>query len=161
MTRTYKAAIAAAKALITLAAVGWASATTHAGFVGRKWLVASITSDGKQIPIPKSDFQPRQVYVRFTRGGRFTANDPVNTHSGTYRPAGDGFTTSGLQQTLAGYAGHDPVTLLAIEAISAFREGVHATATVTGNRLVISVGGFMLDCERDGPSGGGVQPRRR
>ena len=54
--------------------------------------------------------------------------------------------------TTVGYAGHDPVTLLAIDAISAFDNGVHATATVTGNRLVISVGGFLLNCQRDGSS---------
>ena len=55
--------------------------------------------------------------------------------------------------TTVGYAGHDQVTLLAINAISALDSGVHAAATVTGNRLAISVRGFLLNCQRDGSSG--------
>jgi hypothetical protein len=51
---------------------------------------------------------------------------------------------------LVGYIGHDPVTLLAINAISAFDNGIHATATVTGNRLAVTVGGYTLTCQRDG-----------
>ncbi len=154
MKRTFKAAIAGAVVLITLAAVGCAaSATTQARFVGYKWLVTSITSHGKQTPIPRSDRQVNQVYVQFTPDGQFGANDPVNFHQSTYRLVGDGFTTGDAITTLVGYAGHNQATLLAIDAISAFDNGVHATATVTGDRLVISVGGFLLNCQRDGTSG--------
>jgi hypothetical protein len=167
MKRAYTAAIAAALVLIALAAAGCAasaesgrqpggepipSATTHAPFVGSKWLVTSITSHGKQTPIPNRDLA-NQVYVLFTPNGQFAADDPINIHEGYYRLAGDGFTTNGLGVSAVGYAGNNPLTLLAINAISAFNNGVHATAAVTGNRLVISVGGFLLDCERDGTSG--------
>jgi hypothetical protein len=171
MRRTLKAAIAVAAVLIALAAAGCAtsadpaasgrepagreaspSATTHASFVGSKWLVTSITSHGKQTPIPNRDLV-NQVYVLFTPNGQFAADDPINIHEGYYRLAGDGFTTNGLMVSAVGYAGNSPLMLLAINAISAFNNGVHATATVTGDRLVISVGGFLLNCERDGTSG--------
>jgi hypothetical protein len=162
-----KAAIAAAVVLMALAAAGCAtsaevgrqpagepvpSATTHAPFVGSKWLVTSITSHGKQTPIPNRDLA-NQVYVLFTPNGQFAADDPINIHEGYYRLAGDGFTTNGLGGSAVGYAGNNPQMLLMINAISAFNDGVHATATVTGNRLVISVGGFLLNCQRDGTSG--------
>jgi hypothetical protein len=167
MKRAYKAAIAAAVVLIALAAAGCAasaesgrqpagepvpSATTHAPFVGSKWLVTSITSHGKQTPIPNRDLA-NPVYVLFAPNGQFAADDPINIHEGYYRLAGDGFTTNGLMVSAVGYAGNNPLLLLAINAISAFNNGVHSTATVTGNRLVISVGDFLLNCERDGTSG--------
>jgi hypothetical protein len=167
MRRAYKAAIAAAVLLIALAAAGCAasaesgrqpagepipSATTQASIVGFKWLVTSVTSHGKQTPIPSRD-QVNQVYVLFTPNGQFAADDPINIHEGYYRLAGDGFTTNGLMVSAVGYAGNNPLMLLMINAISAFNNGVHAKATVTGNRLVISVGGFLLNCQRDGTSG--------
>jgi hypothetical protein len=110
MRRAYKAAIAAAVLLIALAAAGCAasaesgrqpagepipSATTQASIVGFKWLVTSITSLGKQTPIPRRD-QVNQVYVLFTANGHFGGDEPVNFHWGTYRLVGDGFTTSRL-----------------------------------------------------------------
>jgi hypothetical protein len=161
-----KAATAAAVVLIALAAAGCAasaesgrqpagepipSATAQARIVGFKWLVTSITSHGKQTPIPRD--LANQVYVLFTPNGQFAADDPINIHEGYYRLAGDGFTTNGLMVSAVGYAGNNPLMLLAINAISAFNNGVHATTTVTGNRLLISVGGFLLNCERDGTSG--------
>ena len=110
MKRAYKAAIAAVVVLIALAAAGCATsaksgrqptgkpvsaATTHAPFVGSKWLVTSITSHGKQTPVPNRDLA-NQVYVLFTPNGQFAADDPINIHEGYYRLAGDGFTTNGL-----------------------------------------------------------------
>ncbi len=154
MRRIRKAAIAAAVALSALAAAGCttphpaassrqpeggganASATTHARFVGYKWLVTSITSHGKQMPMPDEDLA-NKVYVLFTPNGQFAADDPINIHEGHYRLVGDGFTTNGLIVSAVGYAGNNPVMLLAINAISAFNDGVHAAATVTGNRLDI------------------------
>jgi hypothetical protein len=164
MKRAYKAAIAAVVVLIALAAAGCEAsaksgrqpagqptppATTQASVVGSKWLVTSITSHGKQTPIP-SRGQVNQVYVLFTTNGHFGGDEPVNFHWGTYRLVGDGFSTSRLVVSAASYTGGNPVTVLAIDAISAFDNGVHAKATVTGNRLVISVGGFLLNCQRDG-----------
>jgi hypothetical protein len=168
MKRTFKAAIPAAVVLIAMAAGGCAalaetatsatdpSRTTHGRFVGYKWLVTSITSHGKQTPIPNRDLV-NQVYVLFTPNGQFAADDPVNIHEGTYRLVGDGFTTIGpIIVSAVGYGGDNPVTLLAINAISTFDNGVHATATVTGNRLDILVRGYLLNCQRDGTSGSSV-----
>ena len=124
-------------------------------FVGFKWLVTAITRDGQQTPILSSTRPVSQVYVLFRPNGEFGANDPVNFHQGTYSLTEDGFTTSGVLHTLVGYVGDNQTILVAMAAISAFNTGAHAKATVTGDRLVISVGEFVLDCQRDGPSGDG------
>jgi hypothetical protein len=118
-----------------------------AGFTGYNWQVVAISRDGKVASIPAR----LQVALRFSPGEQFGANDSVNFHGGTYRTTGDGFTTSALSSTLAGYAGHDPAVLLAISAIGSFGDGVHATARLTENRLVVGVGSYTLSCQRRGP----------
>jgi hypothetical protein len=90
--------------------------------------------------------------MRFSPDGQFAANDGVNFHGGTYRATGDGFTVSDMKTTLIGYAGHDPVVLLAVSAIGSFTDGVRATATLTGDRLVVGVGAYTLTCRRHGPA---------
>jgi hypothetical protein len=55
-----------------------------------------------------------QVYVLFTPNGQFAADDPINITEGYYRLAGDGFTTNGLMVSAVGYAGNNPLMLLAI-----------------------------------------------
>jgi hypothetical protein len=168
MKRTLKAAIPAAVVLIAMAAGGCAAlagtATSaanppraaHGRFVGYKWLVTAITSHGKRTPITAADRFNNPVYVLFTPNGQFGANDPVNFHQATYSLVGDGFTTSNVAVTAVSYTGDNQVIILAMDAISAFGDGVHATATVTGNRLAISVDGFLLECQRDGSSGSSV-----
>ena len=168
MTRTLKAAIPAAVVLIAMAAGGCAalastttaaanpSRSSHGRFVGYKWLVTAITSGGKQTPITGAGWLSNQVYVLFTPNGQFGANEPVNFHQANYRLVGDGFTTSNVASTAASYTGDNQVIILAMDAISAFGDGVHATATVTGNRLDISVDGYLLECQRDGSSGSSV-----
>ncbi|WP_300606121.1 META domain-containing protein [Trebonia sp.] len=120
--------------------------SAQAGFVGHKWRVVAIDHNGRETPIPAR----YNVYVIFARNGGFGGNDPVNYHSGTYRLASGGFTTSMLSTTLAGYAGKDPIVALAVAAITAFDPGVHAAATLIGNRLKITVGNYLLECQPDG-----------
>jgi hypothetical protein len=126
-----------------------ARAGTVTGFVGYHWQVVTITHDGRQTSIPASD----QVYVDFARSGRFGANEPINIHSGTYRSTSDGFVIVGpMGVSAVGYAGSNTVTLLAINAINAFLPGVRSATTVSGDRLTVTVGGYRLDCLRDGAS---------
>ena len=134
---------------LALAACGSATSATSVspGFSGYAWQVVAISHDGKETSIPAR----LQVALRFSPGGQFGANDSINLHSGTYRVVGDGFTTSVLSSTLVGYAGDDPVVLLAISAIGSFGNGVHATANLTGDRLVVGVGSYTLTCQRRGP----------
>ena len=119
---------------------------TQAGFAGHKWRIVAIDREGRETSIPAR----YNVYVTFAPNGDFGGNDPVNYHSGTYRLVNGGFTTNMLGTTLAAYSGKDPIVLLAVNAISAFDPGVHATATVAGKRLKITVGSYLLDCQRDG-----------
>jgi hypothetical protein len=86
----------------------------------------------------------------FTPNGGFGASDSVNYHSGTYHQAVGGFATSSLYTTAMGYVGKDPVVLLAVRAISAFDNGVRAAATLTGDQLTVTVGGYTLIARRDG-----------
>jgi hypothetical protein len=51
-----------------------------------------------------------------------------------------------------GYAGDNAVTLLAINAINTFLPGVRAATTVSGDQLTVTVGGYRLNCQRDGAS---------
>jgi hypothetical protein len=134
---------------LALAACGSAPSATSvsAGFTGYAWQVVAIGHDGKLTSIPPRE----QVALRFSPGGQFGADDSVNFHSGTYRTTSEGFTTSALSSTLAGYAGHDPAVLLAISAIASFDNGVRARAQLNGHRLVVDVGSYTLTCQRHGP----------
>jgi hypothetical protein len=138
--------------ILALAACGSAAApkpaaTAAATFAGYKWSVVAIDHDGKHTLVPAR----YSVYLAFTPNGEFGANDPVNFHSGTYRPAEGGFTTSDVATTLVGYMGNDPVTLLAIGAIASFDQPAHATVrSLTGNGLAVAVNGYTLICQRDG-----------
>lgn len=123
--------------------------SASAGFTGYDWLVVAIRHEGKVTSIPARF----HVDLRFSRNGRFLADDPVNSHSGTFRMTPGGFAASILGVTLAGYAGHDSGILLSQGAISAFDNGAHATVTVTGNQLVVSVASYTLTCQRHGPAG--------
>ena len=141
--------------LVSVAAAGCAtaasgpspkSADAQAGFAGYKWLVVMIDHAGKETPVPAR----YAVYLQFAPDGQFVANEPVNGHGGTYHLTGDGFTTSDMVSTLAGYVGHDPVVLLSVGAISTFDNGVNAKVRLTGDRLTVTVGGYLLTCQRDG-----------
>jgi hypothetical protein len=118
------------------------------GFAGYDWQVVTISHNGTVRSIPGG----LRVGLQFSPDGQFGANDGVNFHSGTYRATGNGFTVSAMKTTLVGYAGHDPIALLAISAIGSFNDGVHATATLTGDRLVVGVGAYTLTCQRHGPA---------
>jgi META domain len=119
---------------------------SDSGFAGYTWQVVTITRDSKETPIPAR----YNVYLKFTRRGEFTANDPVNIHHGTYRVTSDGFATSDLMSTFAGYAGEVPAIVMSMDAITAFNFTASATATVTGDRLEVTVGEYQLGCQRDG-----------
>ena len=145
----------AVAALASLAAAGCGTVTggtpnsapaAQAGFAGYKWTVTAIDQAGKETTVPGR----YGVGLQFTPNGGFGASDSVNYHSGTYRPAGDGFATSLLYTTAMGYVGKDPVVLLAVSAISAFDNGVHATAALNGDQLTVVVGGYTLIARRDG-----------
>jgi hypothetical protein len=121
-------------------------AATPAGFAGYKWTVVSISHDGRTTTVPGK----YSVYLQFAKNGHFGANEPVNYHSGDYRVTPDGFTTSGLSSTLAGYSGHDPVVLLAVAAISALNNKAPVLAGVSGNALTVTAGSYTLVSERNG-----------
>jgi hypothetical protein len=146
----------AVAALVSVAAAGCGATasgaspgsapTAQAGFAGYKWQVVAIDHAGKETPVPAR----YAVYLQFTPNGQFGANEPINYHGGAYHQTGDGFTTGDLYSTLVGYSGHDPVVLLSVGAISAFDDGIHAKVRLTGDRLALTVGSYLLTCQRDG-----------
>jgi heat shock protein HslJ len=119
--------------------------STTAAFVGYKWAVTSISHAGQTTPVPGS----YSVYLQFAPNGGFLANEPVNSHSGTYQVTQGGFTIGDLGSTLVGYVGHDPVVLVSMSAMEAF-DGAPAQASVSGNTLTVTVGGYTLIAQRDG-----------
>ncbi len=125
------------------------ASSASAGFTGYDWLVVAIRHEGKVTSIPARF----DVDLRFSRNGRFLADDAVNSHSGTFRITPGGFATNALAVTLVGYGGHDPVILLSQNAISAFDNGARTAVKLTGNRLVVSVASYTLTCQRHGPVG--------
>jgi hypothetical protein len=140
----------AAVALMALAAAACGStaggSSMLAGFAGYKWSVVAIGHDGKQTSIPAR----YDVYLQFAPNGQYGANDPVNYHSGAYRPTGDGFTTSLVAVSAVGYAGNDPVITLTMGAIGRLDDVADASVTVTGNTLDVVAGGYTLTCQRAG-----------
>jgi hypothetical protein len=144
-------------ALLALAACGLATSpaptasasSALAEITGYDWRVVAIRHEGQVTSIPAR----LDVDLRFSRSGRFLADDPVNSHSGTFRLTPGGFATSVLGVTLVGYAGHDPLILLSQNAISAFDNGAKAAVRVTGNRLVVSVASYTMTCQRHGRAG--------
>ena len=116
-------------------------------FAGYKWSVVAIRRDGRETPVPAR----YNVYLQFAPNGQYGANDPVNYHLGTYRATGDGFATGHVATTLAGYAGEDPVTLLAMAAISSLDADTGATVLNLGAATIaIAVNGYTLTCQRAG-----------
>ncbi len=133
---------------IAVAACGSATSarTVSSGFTGHDWQVVAISHNGNVTRTPAR----MQVALHFSPGGQFGANDGINFHSGTYRTTSDGFTTSALSSPAVGYAGHNPAVLVAIDAISSFDNGVHATVKLTADRLVVGVDAYTLTCQRGG-----------
>jgi hypothetical protein len=143
-----------AVALMALAAAACGSTaaggpSASAGFAGYKWSVVSIGHGGTETPVPAH----YNVYLQFAPHGQYGANEPVNYHFGSYRQTGDGFTTSLVAVSAAGYIGHDPVILLAVGAISSLDNVSHASVKLTGGRLEVMAGGYTLTCERAGEQG--------
>jgi hypothetical protein len=141
-------------ALVALAAAACGGtagggSSAAAGFAGYKWSVVAIGHDGTETTIPGH----YNVYLQFAPHGQYGANEPVNYHFGTYRPTGDGFTTSLVAVSAVGYIGHDPVILLAVGAISALDNVTDASVKLAGDRLKVVAGGYTFTCERVGEQG--------
>ena len=144
--------VAVALMALAAAACGGAAGGSSmlAGFAGYKWSVVAIGHDGTRTSIPAH----YDVYLQFAPNGQYGANDPVNYHFATYRPTGDGFTTSLVAVSAVGYAGNDPVITLAMGAISRLDDVADASVTVTGNRLDVVAGGYTFTCQRVGEQAG-------
>jgi len=130
-------------ATVLMACTGPAGKPAFAGYM---WTVVSISHDGTTTPVSGK----YSVYLQFTPDGHFGAHDAVNFHGGTYQATQGGFTTSTLYTTAIGYIGHDPVVPLSVSAMSAFDNGARATASVSGDTLTVTVGGYTLTTQRDG-----------
>lgn len=133
-------------ASLALAACGSAAPASSAspGFTGYNWQVVDIDHSGKATPIPAR----LEVDLQFSPSGQFVAFDGIHSYSGTYRTAGDGFTTGVLAVSANGYVGHDPAILLAIGAMGSFGGGARAAVRRTGDQLVVEVGSYTLTCHR-------------
>jgi hypothetical protein len=115
-------------------------------FVGYVWRVIAIGHAGKETPVSTH----YSVYLGFEPDGHFDANDSVSYYGGTYHQTRGGFTTSGIYTAGVAVANPGPVRVLAMAAIWPFNNGAYARVRQTGNRIAVTIDGYVLTCQRDG-----------
>jgi hypothetical protein len=135
----------AASAMLLLCLIALAAcASAPPGYTGYTWTVDSIRHDGKTTAIPARVGADLQL----SPGGRFTASDGFHTYSGSYRAAGDAFTTSQAAVTANAYGGNDPFLMLAISAMTALGSPGRFPVALRGDRLAVQAGSYTLNCRR-------------
>jgi hypothetical protein len=73
----------------TASAAKTGSPATSEGFAGYKWAVTMLAHDSTATPVTKD----LPVTLYFAPDGQFVADEPINTHGGTYKQIPGGFTT--------------------------------------------------------------------
>lgn len=144
---------------------GTPSSTSVPGYVGSRWSLSSVQTDGKVLLITAS----YRATIEFGSDNALGIFDSVNFLSGRYAVTPTGFVTSGIASTLALYSGDDLNRKMAISAIDTIAYGsmanghsvpsVAARAHLTdANSLVINVAGLTLTFVRAGPAAAQQSP---
>jgi hypothetical protein len=121
-----------------------------AGIVGFRWRIAEVQHGAARVTVPRA----RGGYFAFTPEGDLTADDTVNHYAGRFTAAANGYRVTVMRVSLAGYGGHDPVTLALIAGTQALTEtGADVTVRLTGTRLDLSAGDYRITAVRAGPAG--------
>jgi hypothetical protein len=119
------------------------------GIVGYRWRVAEVQRGAASVTVPRTS----GGYFAFTPAGTLAADDTVNSYAGRFTPAANGYHVTIMRVTLAGYGGHDPVTLALIEGTQALTEtGADVTVSLAGSRLDLSAGAYRITAVRAGPA---------
>ena len=119
------------------------------GIAGFRWRVTEVRRGAASVTVPRTS----GGYFTFTPGGTLAADDTVNSYAGHFTPAANGYHVTIMRVTLAGYGGHDPVTLALIAGTQALTEtGADVTVSLTGSRLDLSADGYRITAVRAGPA---------
>jgi len=120
------------------------------GIVGFRWRIAEVQRGPASVTVPRTS----GGYFAFTPAGTLVAGDTVNHYAGRFTSAPKGYHVTIMRVSLAGYGGHDPVTLALIAGTQALTEtGVHVTVRLTGTRLDLSAGHYRITAVRIAPAG--------
>jgi hypothetical protein len=107
------------------------------GIVGFRWRIAEVQHGAASVTVPRT----RGGYFAFTPEGDLAADDTVNHYAGRFTSTANGYHVTIMRVSLAGYVGHDPVTLALIAGTQALTgAGAHVTVGLTGTRLDLSAG---------------------
>jgi hypothetical protein len=132
------------------AGIGRTTSSQLIGIVGFRWRITEVQHGAAGVTVPPTG----GGYFAFTPEGDLLADDTVNNYAGHFTPAPNGYHVTIMRVTLAGYGGHDPVTLALIAGTQALTQaGVHVTVRLTGTRLDLSAVDYRITAVRAGPAG--------
>jgi len=129
---------------------GTAATTIHlGGIVGYRWRITAVQHDVATVTIPAG----RGGYVALTADGHFGGYDSINPYFGTFTPTGNGYRVTEMGYGAVGGAGHPgPVTEALIDGVRAVTEpGIDVAASVSGDRLDLTAGGYHVAAIRLAP----------
>jgi hypothetical protein len=120
------------------------------GIVGFRWRIAEVQHGAASVTVPRT----RSGYFAFSPQGDLIADDTVNNYVGRFAPTANGYHVTIMRVTLAGYGGHDPVTLALIAGTQALTKASAGVAVrLTGTRLDLSADDYRITAVRAGPAG--------
>ena len=120
------------------------------GIVGFRWRIAEVQRGAASVTVPRTS----GGYFAFTPAGTLVAGDTVNHYAGRFTSAPKGYHVTIMRVSLAGYGGHDPVTLALVAGTQALTgAGADVTVKLTGTRVDLSVGDYRITAVRTGPAG--------
>ena len=120
------------------------------GIVGFRWRIAEVQRGAASVTVPRTS----GGYFAFTPAGTLVAGDTVNHYAGRFTSAPKGYHVTIMRVSLAGYGGHDPVTLALVAGTQALTgAGADVTVKLTGTRVDLSVGDYRITAVRAGPAG--------
>jgi hypothetical protein len=126
------------------------TSTQLTGVVGFRWRIAEVRHGTAGVTVPRA----RGGYFAFTPAGDLVADDTVNSYAGRFTSTANGYHVTVMRVSLAGYGGHDPVTLALIGGTQALTEtGTDVTVRLAGTRLYLSAGDYRITAVRAGPVG--------
>ena len=120
------------------------------GIVGFRWRIAEVQRGPASVTVPRTS----GGYFAITPAGTLVAGDTVNHYAGRFTSAPKGYHVTIMRVSLAGYGGHDPVTLALVAGTQALTgAGADVTVKLTGTRVDLSVGDYRITAVRAGPAG--------
>lgn len=133
------------------------STSTAQQYVGYRWLVESITKNGRTTPVAAD----LKAAATFKGDGKMVLYDTVNWLSCEIDAGPDVIAIHGYFTTQVGYGGEDPVRVLVIDVMHALATANQASVSTTERRMTIDSGDVRIVFKRDGVATNNAPPRSR